>query len=99
MRKVADLATFIFMSSQTALHVASRHGKEKSVEALLAFNANALLQDKIERTAQSLASGTLACASASMPAGLLVCQRMQTFQHGSLLHCDTQLVQKTIFLR
>lgn len=83
------------MASQTALHVASRHGKEKSVEALLAFNANTLLQDKIERTAQSLASGTLTCASASMPAGLLVCQHMPY----SLLRYDTRLVQNTIFLQ
>lgn len=38
--------------------MASRHGKEKAVEALIAFNANTLLQDKINRTAQHLASGT-----------------------------------------
>jgi len=39
------------------LHVASRHGKEKCVEALISFNANTLLLDKIDRTAESLASG------------------------------------------
>ena len=43
-------------SGQTALHVAARHGKEKTVEALIAFNANTLLLDKINRTAEKLAA-------------------------------------------
>ena len=42
-------------SGQTALHVAARYGKEKSAEALLSFNANTLLLDKIGRSAEKLA--------------------------------------------
>jgi hypothetical protein len=42
-------------SGQTALHVAARYGKEKSAEALLSFNANVLLLDKIGRSAEKLA--------------------------------------------
>jgi len=42
-------------SGQTALHVAARHGKDKTVEALISFNANTLLLDKIGRSAEALA--------------------------------------------
>lgn len=51
-RGVVDIAN---ASGQTALHIAARYGKDKSVEQLLAFNANTLLLDKIGRTAEAVA--------------------------------------------
>lgn len=75
---------------QTALHIAAKNGKEKTVEVLLEFNANTLKQDKIHKTAEMLATDNSFPAVATMLQEASVAQREQQVSRGELALKDAE---------